>query len=80
MPLTLFKVVVLPLFEDFIGKPERDVAPIDQRLVLLCPVSDFERRACFRTHDFLRFKVFLMVLTKLNTPTTENVCVCTGFF
>jgi hypothetical protein len=57
MPLTLFEVVVLSLFEDFLGKPKRDVAPINQRLVLLCPVSDFVGRACFRTHDWLRCKV-----------------------
>jgi hypothetical protein len=71
---------VLPLGEDFIGKPKRDVTPVDQRLVLFCPVSDFERRACFRTHDWLRFEVFLMVLTNLTTPTTKKVCVGTGFF
>jgi hypothetical protein len=54
VPLTLFGVFVLPLFDDFVGKPERDVAPIDQCLVIFCPVSDFVRRTCFRTYDFPR--------------------------
>ncbi len=39
--LSLIFVFVLPLFEDFVGKPEGEVATVDQRFVVLCPISDF---------------------------------------
>ena len=63
--MSLILVFMLPLRQNVVGKPERHVVAVDQRLVIFCPVSDFERRECFRTHDFLRLRV---VFNGFNEP------------
>jgi len=37
--------------KNIVAEPERHVESVDQRLVVFCPVFDFERHACFRAHD-----------------------------
>jgi len=79
--LTLFEVFVLPLCEDFAGKPERDVVArlinaslsFAQFLIL-----NAVRASVLMIRSVLRW--FLMVLTNLTTPNTEKVRVCAVFF
>ena len=54
LQLRLFAVAV-----SIVGEPKRHVVAVDQCLVMFCSVSDFERRASFRTHDLLRLRVVL---------------------
>jgi len=65
--LALFGVVVLPLFEDFAGKPKSDVTSVDQRLVIFCPISDLVSRSRYVWHRLLHKKVLKVPFTIPNT-------------
>ncbi len=54
--LPVFVIFMPPFGDDFVGNPGREVASIDESLVIFCPVCDFVTWFVLFSHGFLREK------------------------